>query len=256
MKTVLISDIHGNLVALDAVLGSLEMESYDKIVFLGDLAATGPEPHNVIAKLRAKYSVCVMGNTDEWLLRPLARENPEPEVKVMEDIDLWCASQLTDSDKDFLRSFEHMTRVDIGSGATLLAYHGSPKSNREGIPPAGTASDLEALLLGERAAVMAGGHSHVQMLRRYQDSTLVNPGSVGLPFERDPSTGKTRVPPWCEYAVVRSEGGRLDISFRRVPIDPGEVSNSVLGSDMPHKSEFLETWASLAGKLAVRNRLW
>jgi len=254
MRTVVISDVHGNLAALDAVLRSIEAESYDKVVFLGDLAATGPEPHSVIAKLRAVYPVCVMGNTDEWLLRPVARVNPEPEAKMMEDIDFWCASQLTDSDRDFLRSFQHMTKVDIGGGATLLAYHGSPKSNREGVPPAGTASDLEAVLLGERATVMAGGHLHVQMLRRYQDSTLINPGSVGLPFQRDPSTGKTRIPPWCEYAVVRSEGGRLDVAFRRVPLDPDEVASSVLGSNMPHKNEFLETWASLIGKLTAQNK--
>lgn len=254
MKTAVISDIHGNLVALEVVLRSLEKEPCDQLVFLGDAAATGPEPHNVIARLKAKNPICVMGNTDEWLLNPVARENPDPEVKVVEDIDFWCAKQLTDSDKDFLRSFKHMTRVGIGGDATLLAYHGSPKSNREGIPPVGTPEELEALLLGQREKVMAGGHLHVQMLRRYRESILINPGSVGLPLERNASTGEVRVPPWCEHAVVTIEGGKLDVSLRRVPLDPEGVTRSILGSGMPHKEDFLKTWASLAGKLLIKNK--
>lgn len=251
MKTVVLSDVHGNLVALDAVLHSLEDEPYDRLVFLGDAAATGPDPHGAIGRLRSKDPVCVMGNTDEWLLNPVEREKPSPEAKVTQDIDFWCARQLTDSDRDFIRSFGHTARVGIGGEETLLAYHGSPRSNREGIPPGGDPKELEALLLGERATVMAGGHLHVQMLRRYKDSTLINPGSVGLPFERDSATGRVRIPPWCEHAVVSNEGGRLDVSFRRVPLDPEEARRSILGSGMPHKQEFIEAWTALAGKLAI-----
>jgi predicted phosphodiesterase len=255
MKTVVISDIHGNLTAFDAVLRNLEEESYDKLVFLGDAAATGPEPHEVIARLRSKNPICIMGNTDEWLLNPILRENPDAEVKVVEDIDFWCAKQLTDSDRDFLRSFKPMTRVGIGGDAMLLAYHGSPKSNREGIPPVGTPEELESVLLGERATVMAGGHLHVQMFRRHQDSILINPGSVGLPIERNPSTGRVRIPPWSEHAVISFEGGRLDISMRRVPLSQDDVTKSIAGSSMPHKEEFLQRWTSIAAKLMVREKL-
>lgn len=254
MRTAVISDVHGNLVALEAVLRSLGKEPYERLVFLGDAAATGPEPHNVIARLKARDPVCVMGNTDEWLLNPVPRVNPDPEVKVIEEIDYWGAKQLTDTDRDFLRSFKPTARVGIGGDATLFAHHGSPKSNREGVPPNGTPEDLEAVLLGERATVMAGGHLHVQMLRRYRESLLINPGSVGLPIEPIPSTEKVRIPPWCEYAAVCFEGGKLDVSMKRVPVDPDDVNRSILGSGMPHKEDFLATWTSVVGKMVSKNK--
>src|SRR5271157_5224871 len=109
MRIVVMSDIHGHLAALEAVLRSIEEEPYDKLVFLGDAAATGPEPHKAIARLKKRNAECVMGNTDEWLLNPVPRVNPGPEVKVIEEIDNWCVRQLTESDKDFLRSFKQMT---------------------------------------------------------------------------------------------------------------------------------------------------
>ena len=255
MKTVVISDVHGNLVALDAAIRAVEEESYDRLVFLGDAAATGPEPHRAIAKLKENNPVCIMGNTDEWLLNPVPRENPDADVKVIEDVDFWCEKQLTSSDKAFLRTFKPTARVGIGGDAVLLAYHGSPKSNRDGVSPLGTPQELDAVLLGKKATVMAGGHLHVQMLRRYQDSILINPGSIGLPYERNPSTGKVRIPPWCELAVISVEGGKLDISLRRVPVNQTEVNKSIADSNMPHKEEFLQRWASIAAKLMVTEKL-
>ena len=174
---------------------------------------------------------------------------------MIEDIDLWCEKQLTGADKDYLRTFKPTARVGIGGDAVLLAYHASPKSNHDGISPMGTQQELEALLLGKRATVMAGGHLHIQMLRRYQDSILINPGSVGLPFERNPSTGKVRIPPWCELAIISVEGGGLDISFRRVPVNQADVNKSIAESSMPHKEEFLQRWTSIAAKLMVREKL-
>ncbi len=255
MRTVVFSDVHGNLVALDAFLKALSYEPYDRLVFLGDAAATGPEPHRVLARLRSKDPVCVMGNTDEWLLKPIPRKEPDSETKIIEEIDSWCAKQLTGSDKDFLRTFKPTARVDIGPGSSILAYHGSPKSNREGVSPVGTPTQLDAVLLGKEATVMAGGHLHVQMLRRYGGSTLINPGSVGLPAERDHSTGKVRVPPWFEYAVVNSVGGELRIALRRGRVDPKDVAKSMSASRMPHKGRFIEAWTTVVGRLLAKENL-
>ena len=241
--------------ALNAVLNSIEKEPYDRLVFLGDAAATGPEPHKVLTRLKSKNPVCVMGNTDEWLLNPTPRVNPEPEVKIVEEIDSWCVNQLTDSDRDFLRSFRHTARIGLGGDATLLAYHGSPKSNREGVYPNATPQELDEVLKGERATVMAGGHLHLQFLRHFRDSILLNPGSVGLPYELNPTKGTVVMPPWCEHAVITFEDGKLDISLRRVPVNPNEVVKSISASSMPHRKEFIENWTKLSSKLAARDKL-
>ncbi|NIW96181.1 MAG: hypothetical protein GWN20_25895, partial [Phycisphaerae bacterium] len=70
MRLAIISDIHGNLIALEAVLAVLAQEEIDQMVCLGDVAATGPQPHETIARLRELNCPVVMGNTDDWLLNP------------------------------------------------------------------------------------------------------------------------------------------------------------------------------------------
>ena len=72
MKIALIADIHGNIVALDAVLAVIEAERPDRVVCLGDVAAKGPAPALVIDRLIERDWIFIMGNTDEWLLRPIA----------------------------------------------------------------------------------------------------------------------------------------------------------------------------------------
>src|SRR5271165_3536837 len=102
MKVALISDIHGNLLALEKVLRHLDAEGTDEIICLGDVAATGPNPHEVLGLLRARKIPCVMGNTDEWLLNPVPRKPGGKELKIIEHVDLWCSKQLTRTDRAFL----------------------------------------------------------------------------------------------------------------------------------------------------------
>ena len=255
MRVAIVSDIHGNSGALETVLRSIEQESVDQIVCLGDVAATGPRPHEAIDKIRARNPLCVMGNSDDWLLKPAAGENTNERLKVIEEVDGWCSEQLTQSDKDFLRTFKPMIEVPIGDNTSLLAFHGSPVSYHDWILSTASEEELEGSLSGKRATVMACGHSHRQMLRRYRDTSLINPGSVGLPYERDRSTGKLRIPPWSEYAIVGYERNILDIVFKRVPINFDDVVRSILDSNMPHKETFLETWASYIESILVEHRL-
>lgn len=255
MRVALLSDIHGNSVALDTVLQSLDRESVDQVVCLGDVAATGPRPHEALDRIRARKPLCVMGNSDEWLIKPTPYEGADEKLKVIEEVDSWCSQQLTESDKDFLRTFKPVLEVSLGDEATLLAFHGSPRSYYEWIPSAASDDELETMFSGSRATVMAGGHSHRQMLRRYRDTILLNPGSVGQPYERDHSTGKLRIPPWSEYAIISYERNVLDITFRRVTINLDDVIASILDSNMPYKETFLETWVSHIESILVEYKL-
>ncbi|NIW96182.1 MAG: metallophosphoesterase, partial [Phycisphaerae bacterium] len=83
-----------------------------------------------------------------------------------------------------------------------LCFHGSPQSNTDLIFATTSEEDLERMLSGFQATGMAGGHSHTQMLRRYKDVLLFNPGSIGMPFEYSRQTGQVRNPPWAEYALL------------------------------------------------------
>lgn len=90
--------------------------------------------------------------------------------------------------------------------------------------------------------MLAGGHTHTQMLRRYRDMLIVNPGSVGLPFEHTRVAGHTRNPPWAEYAVVSYVDGRLGVDLRRTPVDIRAVVRASLDSKMPHMGWWARDW--------------
>jgi diadenosine tetraphosphatase ApaH/serine/threonine PP2A family protein phosphatase len=82
------------------------------------------------------------------------------------------------------------------------------------------------------------------MLRRYQSSLLINPGSVGLPFDRYPTDAATRNPAWAEYAVVEADGPRLNLELHRVPYDLDALKRAIRASGMPHAEEWLADWVA------------
>ena len=129
LTIALIADIHGNLAALDAVLDALTREQLDQIVCLGDVAATGPQPREVLQRLRALECPVVMGNADAELLDLTpADQEADDDMRRILDISRWTAAQLDDVDRAFIASFQPTVEIPLGSGGSLLCCHGSPRS--------------------------------------------------------------------------------------------------------------------------------
>lgn len=124
---------------------------------------------------------------------------------------------------------------------SLLRYHGSPRSCQEEIRAATPDAELAAKLGERRTLVMAGGHTHEQFVRRLDETIVLNPGSVGLPYETSRG-GAARNPPWAEYAILTVEGGRLSVELRRVPLDPAAIRRALLESGMPHAVWWAADW--------------
>jgi putative phosphoesterase len=241
MRVGLIADIHGNLVALDAVLADLERAQVDHVVCLGDVA-WGPQPRQTVERLRALSYPTIMGNADDALFH-LPSETPTDEgARVTLDIARWCDAQLTPADLDYLRTFHPILELSLGAAHTLLCFHGSPRSFHDVIRSTTAEDDLAGMLAGFSATVMAGGHTHEQMLRRYRETIIVNPGSIGLPVERGPGADQARNPPWAEYALVSQENGVLRIELRRVPVDVGAIVGAIRESGMPHTELYAQDW--------------
>lgn len=241
MRIALISDIHGNLVALHAVLDALEAQFVEKIVCLGDVAIFGPQPRETLQCLRLLACPIVMGNTDAWALRPTVHPIRNENSVRFNDIEFWGAMQLTREDRAFIRTFPSTITLDLGGGATLLCYHGSPRSFDEGIGATTPDTTVEAMLAGFQARVMAGGHTHTPMVRRHQGRLLVNPGSVGLPYTVG-ADGRSRNPPWAEYMVLTWQDGQLQAELRRAFIDLNQLAQSVNRAGMPHAAWWLKDW--------------
>lgn len=240
MRIALISDIHGNLVALEAIVADLETKSPDAIICLGDVLVTGPQPRQVLQLLREHGWPVVMGNTDTWALNPTPWETTDEDSRRLEEIERWGAALLSEEDKALIRTFHPTITLEIGAGFNLLAYHGSPRSNTDFIGPTTSEDELKQKLAGHQAAIMAGGHTHQQMLRRFQGSILINPGSVGMPYET--IDGRSSNPLWAEYALVSLENHHLDVQFRRVPINLEDLTKAVKRSGMPHADWWLKDW--------------
>lgn len=242
MRIAVFSDVHANLVALEAALKDIRHQSIDQMVCLGDVAASGPQPYQVIQRLIDLQIPCVMGNADEWLLEPEPYRGENEIYRKVSEIDNWCAHQLTAADFNFLRSFQETIELPFSDDGVLLCYHGSPRSNTDIIAASTPEADLESLLSGTRATVLAGGHTHIQMLRRYRVSILINPGSVGLGYELEMSAEKTHNTARAEYAILEWDAGILSITFRRVPFDLAQLRQAALQSDMPYANWWAEEW--------------
>ena len=240
MRIALIADIHGNLTALEAVLTNVEAAGVDQVVCLGDVAATGPQPHEVIERLRALPCLVVMGNADADLLRPIHPVPADEDGRRFAEIDAWCAAQLTAADLSYVRTFKPTVTLPLGDDDSLLCFHGSPGSNTESIVATTSDEALAPLLDGYGATVYAGGHTHTPFIRRHKGAFFLNPGSVGLPYV--PTESGTYQPPWAEYGRVEWRAGSLDLALRRVPIDTDKVRQAALRSGMPHAVWWASGW--------------
>ncbi len=245
MRIAIISDIHGNLVALEAAISDIQREKVDRVVCLGDVAAVGPQPRETVSLLQKMKWEYVMGNSDESLVNPLLEDSlpttaPEEERKRMNALDEWTTEQLNESDKKFLSSFKPTIIVRSGT-KSLFCYHGSPRSNTEGVTATMSDDQLTEVLGDHDATLFAGGHTHTQMVRRFRGSTVVNPGSIGLPFNKD-SDGKIRNPAWAEYAMVTLGSHELGVELRRKWYDLAKLNKVVRGSGLPDPDWWLSDW--------------
>ena len=236
----LISDVHGNLLALEAVLAELEREELDGLVCLGDIAV-GPQPAAALARVRELGCPVVKGNWDEWFCAGMPPADTETARKLMEIGEFWAA-QLSAEEIAEVRGYAPTVELDLGGGETALCFHGSPSSNTDGIYSV-TPDDALARMLGDVSAraVLLCGHTHIQMLRRLEHSLVVNPGSVGLPFS-DWAPHTIRIAPWAEYAILGHDDGRLSVDFRRTSYDVDALLDLTLASGVPHARWWVDSW--------------
>jgi predicted phosphodiesterase len=173
-----LSDVHGNAVALEAVLAEVAHETPDLVVFGGDLT-WGPMPRETLRlvaglELAAAF---VRGNAERALLEP-ATEPAEREA--------WLRERHTDDDLARLGSFVSALVVEIdGLGPTRFC-HGSPRSDEELVTPETPEARMTALSAEIAERVLVTAHTHLQFDRHVAGLRSVNPGSVGMPYEGRP----------------------------------------------------------------------
>ena len=213
MKIAVISDIHANYQALEAVMKDIKKENCDRIFCLGVLAMAAPQPHMVIDFVRKQPDwIVIQGNTDKLIAE--YTEQTYEDVKKMYPM---MANALADDvkileedKKQYLGSLPPQYETEI-DGVKILLVHGSPRKNNENIFPNMPVNEIEEMIKGIDADLIFCGHTHQPC--GYQTSTkqtVVNAGSVGRPM--------TEVPDAC-YVIADFNNGGFSINHKFVDYD-------------------------------------
>jgi hypothetical protein len=179
-----------------------------------------------------------MGNTDAWLLESAAGSDSP----LLRQLTAWTRERLSDARIDQVAGFPISTTVPLTPSIAIHAFHGSPRSFDEVISATTPASHLEEVLGSTPVAVHAGGHTHLQLLRRWSKGVFINPGSVGLPGV---GPGDAELPVnfdvhWAEYAIVSAEAIGSSFTFHRLPVSVRQMIHAARKSGMPG----LDWWSS------------
>lgn len=241
MKIALLSDIHGNHVALETVLDDIEKQQPDQLICLGDVATIGPEPKQVLATLQTLDCVFIQGNHDAAVLNPQEADDYNIHPALHDNLN-WVASQMEPHETSFLESFQFSYEIDLGMDKALLCFHASPQTNTDNILATTPVTILDDLFKNTTADLMAGGHTHMQMLRKFHGRLLINPGSVGTSFTEPPPNNRPILSPWAEYAVVECNQGVINVNLHRLQLDTAAVYEAVRNSTMPNGAWWLEQY--------------
>lgn len=240
MRVAVISDIHGNAIALDAVLADLRQQAVERVVCLGDAIQGGPLPAEVVARLRELACPVVLGNADAWLLTGV-ETGGEGTSDHQRAVRAWSLARLSDADRAFIGAFQPTVEVSLPAGRRLLCFHGSPGSFDDIIFPETPPAEVLGYFGPHLPAILTGGHTHLQQLRRLGGTSFFfNPGSVGFAYEPRQADGGFRADPWAEYAILTvQDDGLVALEFRRVPFDLAAWRRAVREGGMPDADAIL-----------------
>jgi putative phosphoesterase len=231
MTIAIVSDIHGNLTALDAVVVDIQGRGVDHVVHVGDLALGGCRPAEVIDFVRELGWTGVVGNTDELLWRPeqhakQARQAPSLRSLLRVLFDDWAPATrelVGDERIEWLRRLPDEHRKD---GLVLL--HASPGNLWQAPAPDAEEDELRATYEPCEAQTVVYGHIHRPYVRRMEALTVANSGSVGSPFDGDPR---------ASYLIWQA--GELEIV--RIEYDVEREVSMLLSSGYPDARRLAET---------------
>jgi putative phosphoesterase len=240
MRIALISDIHANYSALEAVVENIRLQGVDQIICLGDTATIGPQPRETLNLLQSLDCTCIMGNHDAAMLEPGRAEEYQIAGSLTSTLE-WGFGMLTEPDKSYLRSFRTTYEISLDEKLTLFCYHGSPRSNTELLLSTTSEEVLLEALSGAKAGILAGGHTHIQMIRQQDEQVILNPGSVGNAFIAPYISGGAtpRLLPWAEYATLEAENGNWNIRLHRIRYDIHALQQAVIASGNPSRDWWL-----------------
>ncbi|MFP4005479.1 MAG: metallophosphoesterase family protein [Candidatus Hadarchaeia archaeon] len=218
-KIGIIADIHSNLNALDAVLN--DMPKTDKIVCAGDLVGYGPQPNEVLDRMKSQNILSVTGNHDY----AITKKNFEMLEEIGRKAAEWTFKELSEENLEYLRKLENK-KVLNESGYEIFICHGTPRNPlKEYLSPSASNRTTLKMTQNVNSDVIILGHTHVPLNRTLQGKMIINPGSVGQPRDRNPN---------ASYAILELSE-KKEITQKRVEYDTKKTAEKIKEAGLPEK---------------------
>lgn len=207
-----LADIHGNAIALDAVLDDMAMFDVDQVICAGDVVNWGPHNAEVIQRIVSEGWITVRGNNELYILdqdtpRACAEWNHYTIAR-------WTRQQLGARWLDVIATWPDALTLRFRDAPTLRVVHGSPRSHFEGLYPRRSDEKLREMLNNIEETTLISGHTHLSLDRQVGRWHIMNPGSVGIPL-----MGILE----ATYMILDGDWSGWRATLRHVPIDPGPV---------------------------------
>lgn len=233
MKIAIISDIHSNYVALDAVLEDLKKQkNIEKIFCLGDLVGYAPYPNKIFPLIKNQKIQTIMGNYDEAVA--FGKDDCscgyiDETCRNMGKISFeWTVEHTSQENKEWMKSLPQEISLEV-NGRKVLMVHGSPEDISGRIEPNIPDEELSILMENSNVEILFCGHTHLPFHKIIKGKHIINPGSVGRPRIGSPQ---------ANYAVVDIKNG-CEVRFRFVDYDYESFAKEIETSNMP-KNNFAE----------------
>lgn len=226
MRVAFVTDVHGNLPALEAVLADARAQGVDEVWDGGDTVGYHPWPARCVRLLHAECTRTVAGNYDLKVLKAprrrkrwLRRKDPTKARAL-----IWAWDHLDPETRELLARRPRRHRMET-PGGTVLMCHASPLSIKEPLGPATTGKRWrQQVEAAEGAALVIHGHTHVMHGHREGATVFANPGSVGRSQDGDPRAA---------YALLDLGGKRPQVLFRRIPYDTQRLVDEIHARRLP-----------------------
>jgi len=224
LEILLISDIHANFPALEAVINHFNDRSFEAVLNCGDSVVYAPFPNETLHWLADNNVISILGNTDRKLIKLLkGRSFKKPRKKEKRIMYTWTSTELDARSKKYILSLKKSRQLSL-DGHSIGLFHGSPADPDEFLFPDTSPARFAQLAATSPAEIIITGHSHTPYHIKRDGCHFINPGSIGRMFDSNPA---------ASCAVLTLNGSIIHTAFFRIPWEIQRTTEALRNNNMP-----------------------